>query len=298
MGNDRNYRTGQHQIALAELFDKRRKDHNDNDLRDILREVEHAVILVIAQNVLRIVGCAGAVDRLVYGKEERGQQDQNEIFIMEQRAEPHTNRQLFRFLCCLRTHTLFRTEETPQKQRDCDHRINQRDLDPCGLVAAHAVDDRQRCRGYNHVADRRHGHTEQVDFRQILLVARHQRRHRAVRQVERRVNDRCTQVIGYKNVDTLYDCRCISRQAEQCDRCNAVRQGHPEHPCAAAAMLGMHLVHDQANRHVGQAVKNTGHQHDHTDHSGRYAHDVGVEVGDKAARQGEHDVTGHVAHAV
>ena len=63
-------------------------------------------------------------------------------------------------------------------------------------------------------------------------------------------------------------------------------------------MLGVYLVHDKTDRHIGYAVKNTRNQHDHTDHCCRYAHDVGVEVRDQTAGQRKYDVARNIAHAV
>ena len=63
-------------------------------------------------------------------------------------------------------------------------------------------------------------------------------------------------------------------------------------------MLGVHLVHDEADCYIGNTVKNARNQHDHTDQSRRYAHDVGVEVRDQTAGECEYDVACNIAHAV
>ena len=49
--------TGENQIALAELLDERRENHDNDYLRDVFRQIEHAVIFVVAENILRVVGC-------------------------------------------------------------------------------------------------------------------------------------------------------------------------------------------------------------------------------------------------
>ena len=290
--------TGENQIALAELLDERCENHNNDYLRDVFRQIEHAVIFVVAENVLCVVGCNCAVYGLVNRKEQGCEQDHQKVLVVNECAEANACRQLFCFLCCLGVDTLLGAEEAPQQQADSDYRVDERYLDPRCLIAAHAVDDRQRSCGNNHVADRRHCHAEQVDAGKILLVAGHQRSHCAVGQVQCGVDHGRTQVIGDKDVNRLHSRCCIWGQAEQRNGGNAVRKCHPEHPRSASSVLGMHLVHDKADRHIGNTVKNTRNEHYHTDHSRRYAHDVGVEVRDQTAGECEYYVACNIAHTV
>ena len=217
---------------------------------------------------------------------------------MDQCAKTDACRQLFCFLCCLGVDAFLSAEEAPQQQADSDYRVDERYLNPRCLIAAHAVDEGQGGRRNDHVANRRHRHAEQVDLSQILLVAGHQRSHCAIRQVQRGVDYRCTQVIGDKDVNRLHGRCCIRGQAEQRNGGNAIRKRHPEHPRSASSVLGVHLVHDEADCYIGNTVKNARNQHDHTDQSRRYAHDVGVEVRDQTAGECEYDVACNIAHAV
>ena len=50
--------------CACRTLDERRENH-DNDYRGCFRQIEHAIILVVAENILCVVGCNRAVDGLV-----------------------------------------------------------------------------------------------------------------------------------------------------------------------------------------------------------------------------------------
>ena len=75
-------RAGQRQISFAEPLDERCKDHNNDDLRDVFCEVEHAVKLVVTEYILRIISGNRAVERLVDSQRERGAHHDQKILVL------------------------------------------------------------------------------------------------------------------------------------------------------------------------------------------------------------------------
>ena len=174
-GSDAEDCTCKDHVSLAELLDEGSQDDDTDDPRNLLCSLQETHALGIAEHVLCIVSCAGAVDVLIQGYSDHREGQDDEVLVCEEGFQALAERKSLSLFCSCRMEALFAAKECPQKHCDRDDAVDRGDDDPCSSVAAHHADERKSQRGDDQVSDGRHGHAEQIQLGQILVVIGHGR---------------------------------------------------------------------------------------------------------------------------
>ena len=224
------YSAEQNQIALAELLDERGKADDSDDLRNILKTLHNAHDFDVVQHILCVVSSNGAVYVLVQSNGHHGERENDEVLVLQGSLQTLCERHSLGFLGCIGWETFLTALVAEQQHEESNDRVNRANGDPCLLAAAEHVDERQGKCGNDQVADRGHGHAEQIELCKVIVIAGHHRRQVGIRQVECGIYAGGAQVIGDEYINCLHHRARMRRHAEHQHGGNTVWCCHPEYP--------------------------------------------------------------------
>ena len=219
---DADNRTGQRQIALADFLEQQRDEENNADRGNLFCQIQRAGQQLVAEDPLAVIAQAGAGQGHVHRQHCPQQQAERPVFVFNQRFQAGADCHLAVLRFSGKLHAFLRIEEADQQQDQRDHCINRRCHDPCLLVVAQEIYQRQRDCGSEDASERRQRHADCVDRTALVLVAGHQRGQRRIRQVERRITYGLDKVVSNENVDRL-DHIASGRYGEQQHAADCIR---------------------------------------------------------------------------
>ena len=288
----------QRQIALVELLQQHRARNGADNQRYNLCRVNQAVNVIIAQYIFAVIRQVRADDCGMYTGNGPENQGCPEVRIAQQSLNLAAGTNFFGIGCLLlQIDGLFAVKEADKQKNDCDDTPDAHGLNPCCLVIAHHLYNRQGKCNCDNLTDRRQCHAE--DGQQVTLVRGtcHHGGQRTVRNVDCGVANGGAQVVGDKDVPELNRVAAL-RHTEHRNRAHSIRDSHPQNPRTRFAPLCLCLADQNAHDDIGEAVKYTGNQHGKTNGCHGYACIVCIEQRQQGTNHTKYNVAGGVAQTI
>ena len=173
--------------------------------------------------------------------------------------------------------------------------INQYGQRPGPGIPAKGIDELKAGAGDHQTTDGGKDHQEYTQKAALHGVAGHLDHQGVVGHRYSGVEDRVADIIGNEHEQVFQCVRCFLRYHEYDDAGDREGNAASQQPAASLAELGiLALVDNVSHDQVGNAVKQTGNQHDSTDYTGAQTNDVCVVEGQERHDGDEHECIGEI----